>query len=151
MSDLIKFTFDAVPNAYITIHQGTTYYNRWELTYEGEVFPFYNGNNELLWDISFSIRDSFLDSPNYVDPYLFGNSITSANGLISGAFIEQEEDSYGVNHTYYGMYLISNDTLSLPSKLLWYNIKIKRIEDDWSTRIQEGICKVTPDIKIEWE
>lgn len=146
MADEIKFNFLNIPNIPIHVAQGATYYNRWELQYLGEAFPFFDESNELLWDASFGIRDTFLTSPRESEPYILGEYIEGIEEGLSGIFIEQETVDEVV-HTYYGLYILAEDTANLPTGKLWYNVKIKRTSDDWTIRVQEGVCNVTPDIK----
>ena len=130
-------------NTTIVVPSGTTYYDRWELKYGDEAFPFFDDNDVLLWDASFTLRDTFLTTPGDMEPYLYSETITGVEDLLSGVFIEKETDLLGVVHTYYGLYLLAEDTAIVPSGRLWYTIKIKRISDDWTIRVQEGYCLVT--------
>lgn len=143
-------SFEKVTREHMYMPQGTTYYNRWELLYDGVAFPFYStvegDEDTLLWSISASIRTSYLLAPDTsTDPLMSLEQIDTPDGLMSGVFIEKATVD-DVLHTYYGIYILAEDTAELPAEKLWYNIKIKRISDDWTIRIREGVCTVTPDI-----
>ena len=147
--NLPTFTFDTVSNATIYVHQGTTYYNRWEIQYLGEAFPLFNVNDEttLDWCSSISITEPMLTIADHPDPYLFVEDIKDdLSELLSGTFLTQETWDDGTVHTFYGIYILAEDSINIPPGRLWYNIKVKRISDDWVIRLQEGLCMVTPNI-----
>jgi hypothetical protein len=148
----IRFNIKKIPNIPIYISQGVTYFDRYELQYLGGPFPFYNPDDQtdLLWDASAAIRDSFLISPSETAPYIYLERIDdTTNSLLSGVYIEQSTPTEldPIIHTYYGLYILAEDTALLPAtNKLIYNIKFKRLSDDWIIKIQEGICTVDRDI-----
>lgn len=125
-------------NKAISIPQGVTFYQRWQIRYQatGLPFPLFSEAGVALWRARCMIRAAYTDAAPLV-------SLTTENG---GVVLTREVAVDGSVSVFYGIYLTATQTAALPATNLptsatekpVYDIELERLSDNWIIRPQKG-------------
>lgn len=119
-----------VANIPISITQGATFYQRWQIRYATTLLPFplFDDSGVALWKGRCMFRVAYTDTA----PEL---SLTTEDG---GVVMDTATDDDGVVSVAYGIYMTATQTASLPAGKLVYDIEFERLTDGWVIRPQKG-------------
>jgi len=130
---MIYYQIKNLPKIDIYAVKGSSYRKRWKVIYNDLPFPFFSAFDVLLWEFTFEVREHERDSSTILSL----NSIDNAeNIIVEKELIDQEE------YSYHGLYLtnLQTDIFSLGRK--YYLIRLKRISDNWTFKLQKGNFEV---------
>lgn len=124
-------------NIPITILQGTTYYQRWQLRYKTTLLPFplFDANDVALWKGRCQFRSQYSDTTAKL------SLTTEENGVVLDV-VTNDDLSKSV---FYAIYATAAQTAALPSGKLYYDIELERLTDGWVIRPQQGKATVSPE------
>jgi len=123
-----------VANIPISIIQGATFYQRWQIRYATTLlpFPFFSEADVALWKGRCMFRTAYTDTT----PKL---SLTTEEGGVVLDTVTNDDLSKSV---FYSLYITAAQTASLPAGKLVYDIEFERLTDGWVIRPQKGKATV---------
>ncbi|MFH0995805.1 MAG: hypothetical protein V1844_09955 [Pseudomonadota bacterium] len=133
----IKYRF-TMANIPISIIQGATYYQRWQIRYGATrlPFPFFSDSGVALWKGRCMFRSAYSDT----EPKL---SLTTEGG---GVILDLVTAPDGSQSVYYALYATAAQTSVLPAPKVFYDIEFERLTDGWVIRPQKGMATVDPEV-----
>ncbi len=134
----IYYNFDSPAIITLTIFQGTTYYNRWQLRYKttNDPFPFFDTDNVTpLW----TARAYFRKLYSSASPLI---TLTSGSNEVFFTI----DTSVSPYITHYGLLISATKTSLLTPSRVYYDIEFIRVSDSYVIRIQQGPAVISYEV-----
>ena len=130
----------SIANVPISIPQGVTYYQRWQMRYKasGLPFPFFSDLGVALWKGRCMFRLEYDDAA----PLL---SLTTEDGGVVLDYID-DVDPLIPRQSFYSLVATATQTAALPAGKLYYDVEFERLTDGWVIRPQRGRATVGPEV-----